>query len=707
MNPMNTRTMKTMIQHISLLLACVLVTIAVSAQTLLPVQVYDDAKRAGTLPVNARPIASPLDVKNYKDKIVAQGQMKKGGGQPGSNCGYWQDPNGCPLSQAPNDDGSSLQINLPFTFNLYGQTYTSCYINNNGNLTFDIPWGTFSAQPFPNAQFVMVAPFWADVDTRLGGEVFYCISDHAMFVNWIDVGYFPQMNDKINNFQVIITDGTDPFIGVGNNVAFSYEDMQWTTGSASGGVDGFGGTPAVVGANLGDGVSSIMIGQFDHAGVDYDGPFGVADGVSWLDYKDFIFSTEVPSANIAPIISGNIVCDTLVVCSGELVDVLVSFFAPEIDQTASPSFTAPTLPQFIPLITPGNVGTILGSFVPTDGDIGLHTITLSGTDNGTPPLTQTATVTIQVIPSPGEPPFISGDTLICPGEGAVLTVTEGFDQYIWNNGYFGSTVLVGAGEYFVEASNAGCSLVSNTLTIEETQLPVPMIQGATASCGGIPATLNTSEPYATYNWSNGSQDPTITVGTGTYSVTVVDDNGCQGASASVNVISANDPVALFTSDNLPTVFPGTGIQYTNQSTIDGGTITGYSWFVDSTFAGNGTTADYVFANPGQYNVTLTVTTSQGCTSTYTYVQTVIPTEIIVPNVFSPNGDGKNDVLEFSGVEYYPNSSLQVFNRWGNEVFASASYKNTWRAPDVSEGTYYYVLKVSNGKEYTGHVTLLR
>ena len=111
--------------------------------------------------------------------------------------------------------------------------------------------------------------------------------------------------------------------------------------------------------------------------------------------------------------------------------------------------------------------------------------------------------------------------------------------------------------------------------------------------------------------------------------------------------------------------------------------------------------------PGTYPITITVVTADGCIGTYSYEQIVVPTEIEVPNVFSPNGDGQNDALTFTGVQYYPNTRLNVYNRWGQAIYESSSYKNTWRAPDVAEGTYYYVLKLENGKEYTGHVTLLR
>jgi gliding motility-associated-like protein len=76
-------------------------------------------------------------------------------------------------------------------------------------------------------------------------------------------------------------------------------------------------------------------------------------------------------------------------------------------------------------------------------------------------------------------------------------------------------------------------------------------------------------------------------------------------------------------------------------------------------------------------------------------------------VFSPNGDGENDALVFAGAQYYPNTSLKVYNRWGQEVYSSGNYKNTWHGTDMPEGTYFYILKLTTGKEYTGHVTLLR
>lgn len=159
----------------------------------LSVEQYQSMKTAGTLPsaftvrYSTLPVAT---IKPAKGKPNSGGQPKGGGSNGFCNC--WIEPdNDYTLAMGPNDDFSSNLITLPFQFNLYGQFYSDCYINNNGNVSFNAPYGTYSANPFPTAGFTMVAPFWADVDTRgedgnglNGGTVKYKITPTAMFVNW-------------------------------------------------------------------------------------------------------------------------------------------------------------------------------------------------------------------------------------------------------------------------------------------------------------------------------------------------------------------------------------------------------------------------------------------------------------------------------------------------------------------------------------------
>lgn len=196
-------------------------------------------------------------------------------------------------AMARNDDGFSNLITLGFTFCLYGDEYTGLYINNNGNVTFTSGLSTYTPFAFPSSPRGIVAPFFADVDTRpLGsGLVWYKIETNPKRITiiWDAVGYFSQQTDKLNTFQLILTDGNDPLIGIGNNVAFAYESMEWTTGSASGGVGGFGGSAATVGVNKGDGVNYALVGRFDAPGTCYDGPFGANDCVGYLTGKRYVF----------------------------------------------------------------------------------------------------------------------------------------------------------------------------------------------------------------------------------------------------------------------------------------------------------------------------------------------------------------------------------------------------------------------------------
>ena len=87
-------------------------------------------------------------------------------------------------------------------------------------------------------------------------------------------------------------------------------------------------------------------------------------------------------------------------------------------------------------------------------------------------------------------------------------------------------------------------------------------------------------------------------------------------------------------------------------------------------------------------------------------------DVLVPNVITPNGDGKNDVFWIDGLELKLNNNLYIFNRWGNEVFRSnGPYKNNWNGNGLNEGTYYYLLKIKekDGSERstTGWITLIK
>ena len=88
---------------------------------------------------------------------------------------------------------------------------------------------------------------------------------------------------------------------------------------------------------------------------------------------------------------------------------------------------------------------------------------------------------------------------------------------------------------------------------------------------------------------------------------------------------------------------------------------------------------------------------------------VIPCDIQVTNVMTPNGDGYNDNLIFNYAQFYEQNHLVVYDRWGRKVFETENYKNDWNGDKLHEGTYYWVLTPTTTTQgpFTGFVLLLR
>ncbi|RFM32251.1 DUF11 domain-containing protein [Chitinophaga silvisoli] len=87
----------------------------------------------------------------------------------------------------------------------------------------------------------------------------------------------------------------------------------------------------------------------------------------------------------------------------------------------------------------------------------------------------------------------------------------------------------------------------------------------------------------------------------------------------------------------------------------------------------------------------------------------ISATFFVPNVITPNGDGKNDQFVIKGLDLYPGSKLEIYNRWGNQVYRSDNYNNNWKGEGLSAGIYYYVLRINmaGGPQlYKGYVELI-
>ncbi len=173
---------------------------------------------------------------------------------------------------SPNDDGSSNEIDLTSAFpgglEFFGRRHSTAYVNTNGNITFNGPLATFTPDAFPVADQPMIAPYWADVDIRgaacsgFGGGlgcgspttngVWWHLEPGRMVVTWDHVGYFSCSDDLQMTFQLIMTEARYCGLPGDFDVEFRYTQCGWETGNASGGTDGFGGTPAQIGFDAGN-----------------------------------------------------------------------------------------------------------------------------------------------------------------------------------------------------------------------------------------------------------------------------------------------------------------------------------------------------------------------------------------------------------------------------------------------------------------------
>ena len=167
-----------------------------------------------------------------------------------------------------NDDGSTGPLALGFTLDFFGHPYGSAYVNNNGNITLDTALGAFTPFALVGQSRAIVAPFFGDVDTRPAGStpVTYSFGTatyqgHPAFcVDWVNVGYYYLHTDKLNSFQLLLVDRSD--VGAGNfDIIFNYDQIQWETGDASGGVAGLGGSSARAGYSNGSTAALELAGS--------------------------------------------------------------------------------------------------------------------------------------------------------------------------------------------------------------------------------------------------------------------------------------------------------------------------------------------------------------------------------------------------------------------------------------------------------------
>lgn len=137
-----------------------------------------------------------------------------------------------------NDDGSTFVGSPGFSLNFFGTTYTTFWLNNNGNITFTGSLSTYTPFPIVGLGTPMIAPFFADVDTRGGGgRVSYGTGTvggrNAWGANWPGVCYYSVQCGRTNDFQLVMVDRSD--VAAGDfDFMFNYGHMGWDQGQVSG-----------------------------------------------------------------------------------------------------------------------------------------------------------------------------------------------------------------------------------------------------------------------------------------------------------------------------------------------------------------------------------------------------------------------------------------------------------------------------------------
>jgi hypothetical protein len=165
-----------------------------------------------------------------------------------------------PNALPPNDDGSSAAVPIGFPINFFGVTHTELFVNNNGNVTFGVSLSAFTPFGLVGTRQAIIAPFFADVDTRAPGSGVVHFGTPAgrpdiFVVDWVSIGYFREHDDKLNSFQLILQDlsAVPDFVPGDFRIIFNYDRILWETGDASSGTNGLGGSSARVGFSNGSG----------------------------------------------------------------------------------------------------------------------------------------------------------------------------------------------------------------------------------------------------------------------------------------------------------------------------------------------------------------------------------------------------------------------------------------------------------------------
>ncbi|PIQ22339.1 MAG: hypothetical protein COW65_03765 [Cytophagales bacterium CG18_big_fil_WC_8_21_14_2_50_42_9] len=398
------------------------------------------------------------------------------------------------------------------------------------------------------------------------------------------------------------------------------------------------------------------------------------------------------------------------------------------------------------------------SLTGNDADFGPAPGTNTGQNYTPPALTQTTwfrrsvtagncdpvysnNVSITVVPTIADNTITATQTTVCRGSNATLTGStptggSGTPVYLWESSTTSATAgfnpAIGTNNEInytpativqpmwfrrtVTSSGTDCPPVaSNVVAITIEELPaVPVVEApAVRTCAGSSATLRVTSTGANYEWYTEETGGTPV----SYDRVFITPPLTSDIIYYVQAISQNQCVSASRTPVRVTVTPFAANAGRDTTIIEGQTYglqaTGGTQYVWTPAEGlNNSTIPNPVARPTRTTTyTVTVTTEDGCTDTDEVTITVMP-RVTVLNTFSPNRDGINETWEIQNIENYPEATVEIFNRWGNQVFKSEGtyqpWDGTYKGSVLPLATYYYIIRLNKDeKPLTGSVTIIR
>lgn len=336
---------------------------------------------------------------------------------------------------------------------------------------------------------------------------------------------------------------------------------------------------------------------------------------------------------------------------------------------------------------------------------------------------------VTVTENVGPMPQITGSTTFCAGSSTTLTGSPDFSTYRWSDGTTTPTLVVMAPGLFslTVTDDNGCTGTTEIMVSESEELE-PSISGNLFFCMDSSTVLDAGL-FATYAWTTGDTTQQIIIADiGEYGVTVSDGMNCIGtATARVEAlfspVANNDDFTIRPDDNRTAVFNILQNDITGGSDLLNVTIlsppdigqienleNGLLTYTAPEGASGETMIKYELCNLECSNL---------CSEATVLINLEKETAEVIPNGFTPNGDGHNDTFVFDRIntsdpEEIPDNELIVYNRWGDIVYRQKPYDNTWdganqNGQELPEATYYYILylDIGEGVILRGDVTIIR